>query len=70
VPVREIERLTGLDFGTLREHDTFAPDGSESHTAQRPLRKFRDLDIAPRYETAESSKASNGHRGKGKKGRR
>ena len=46
--IAEIERLTGLDFGKLREHDSFragAP-GSES-VAQRLLTEAADLQIDP-----------------------
>lgn len=35
--VREIERLTGLDFGNLRDHDTFQPTSDEGYAPKRLL---------------------------------
>jgi endonuclease G len=44
--VQEIERLTGLDFGPLREHDTYRPSGQEALRAtKRPLRRFEDISL-------------------------
>lgn len=40
--VREIEELTGLDFGPLRDHDTF-DGGSESTTSRRLISKFEEI---------------------------
>jgi endonuclease G, mitochondrial len=47
--VREVERLTGLDFGSLRDHDTFRPGPEESISTGRRLAGFRDvrLDVTP-----------------------
>ena len=42
--VREIEELTGLDFGHLRDHDTF-DGGSEGVTSRRRISKFEDIQL-------------------------
>jgi hypothetical protein len=42
VSVQEIERLTGLDFGNLRSHDTFN-QGLES---RRKLEAFEDIKLS------------------------
>ena len=50
VTIAEIEELTGLDFGTLREHDTFT-DGSESISGRHPrqlIDKLDEIQIHPR----------------------
>ncbi|MBV9787950.1 MAG: DNA/RNA non-specific endonuclease [Chloroflexi bacterium] len=41
--VREIERLTGLDFGPLRDHDTFQPGEQEAMQPIRHVRSFRTI---------------------------
>lgn len=41
--VREIERLTGLDFGILREHDTLQGGGGEARKTRRRLKSFDDI---------------------------
>lgn len=41
--VAEIERLTGLDFGPLRHHDTNGGAGGESRARERLLQGFEDL---------------------------
>lgn len=41
--VREIERLTGLDFGPLRDHDTFQPAAEEALEQGREIKSFRDM---------------------------
>jgi len=49
--VAEIERLTGLNFGDLRNHDTFEPGPEEALSQRRRLESFDDvsLDHAPRH---------------------
>jgi endonuclease G len=44
VTIAEIEELTGLDFGLLREHDTFA-DASEGLRSRRKLESFQDISV-------------------------
>jgi endonuclease G len=41
--VREIEELTGLDFGSLRDADTFVPGGESA--GRRRIREFADLAV-------------------------
>jgi len=45
VRIAELEKLTGLDFGTLAQHDT--PAGQESVFLARglPIEEERDLDF-------------------------
>lgn len=43
--VREIERLTGLDFGSLRDHDTFQPGAEEALAPARQITSFRALSL-------------------------
>jgi endonuclease G len=43
--VEEIERLTGLDFGPLRNHDTNKGGGGESRGRERLIRSFDDLGL-------------------------
>jgi hypothetical protein len=43
--IREIEKLTGLNFGSLRQHDTFQ-DGAERATGLKvKLENFDDLKL-------------------------
>lgn len=48
VTVAEIEELTGLDFGPLRDHDTFAggSEGARGHRRRR-IERFEDISIRP-----------------------
>jgi endonuclease G len=57
--VAEIERLTGLDFGELRDHDTFAggPEGAE---ATRRLRSFDELSLGRAGDGAGRTRRNNG----------
>jgi len=43
--IREIERLTGLDFGPLRDHDTFQQGPEESLSSRHPLSEFNDISL-------------------------
>lgn len=43
--VAEIERLTGLDFGPLRHHDTNAGDGEAVRGRERELHAFDELGL-------------------------
>jgi endonuclease G len=43
--VTDIERLTGLDFGILRYHDTFVAEREEAIGGGRVLRSFADLQL-------------------------
>ena len=43
--VAEIERLTGLDFGELRNHDTFRPGPDESLSQRRSPESFEDISL-------------------------
>lgn len=54
--VRDIERLTGLDFGPLREHDTFQPTAEEALEPARQIKSFRDmyLDRPAHYRRARA----------------
>lgn len=44
VTIRKIEELTGLHFGSLRKHDTFA-GGPESMAEMRKIDRFEDIQI-------------------------
>lgn len=61
VTIAEIEELTGLDFGPLRDHDTFA-GGSEGLASRRKLESFQDISIdrpsAPAAKKAPAKKAA------------
>lgn len=46
--VKEIEKVTGLDFGSLREHDTFQPGPGESLGARIELESFDDIKLDPK----------------------
>jgi endonuclease G len=51
VSVAEVERLTGLDFGPLRDHDTFEVTEAEALGKRRPLSSFRDIQLsAPKQQ--------------------
>ncbi|QRK07415.1 hypothetical protein JQX13_46595 [Archangium violaceum] len=39
----EIERLTGLDFGPLRHHDTNGADGGESRARAWLIQGYEDF---------------------------
>lgn len=43
--IEDIENLTGLTFGNLREHDTFA-GGSEGTESKRRINSFEDIQIS------------------------
>lgn len=43
--VREIERLTGLDFGTLRDHDTFKQGPETLSTSKVELENFEQITL-------------------------
>ncbi len=45
--ISEIEELTKLDFGPLRDHDTFEP-GNEAAASRRRIRNFEDIQIRRR----------------------
>lgn len=47
VTIAEIEQLTRLDFGSLRDHDTFAGGGSEAigKPRRRKLASFQDISV-------------------------
>ncbi|MCI0388640.1 MAG: DNA/RNA non-specific endonuclease [Acidobacteria bacterium] len=45
--VAEIEHLTGLDFGELRNRDTFQPGPEESLPSRRSLASFDDISLDP-----------------------
>lgn len=41
--IREIENLTDLDFGSLRDYDTFKTGSGESTISQRGINRFEDI---------------------------
>lgn len=41
--IREIENLTDLDFGSLRDYDTFRTGSGESIISQRRINRFEDI---------------------------
>lgn len=43
--VEDIQKLTGLDFGSLRNHDTFGQDFGESVSSKIKLESFADIKL-------------------------
>ena len=41
--VREVEQLTDLDFGLLRDHGTFQQGPEESISSRRQITRFEDI---------------------------
>jgi endonuclease G len=45
ISIPEIERLTGLNFGTLRDFDTFQPGPERMRESIRPIKDFDDVHL-------------------------
>jgi endonuclease G len=45
IQIKEIEKLTGLNFGVLRDVDTFGPVLQESVFSMRKIEKFDDISL-------------------------